>query len=694
MAEPTADVLQQFASGAVRPPDARPQSWILSFFSRSRGLLNSSSIQFRAHGGMALLRDNLSGHERYVTRFHAARQYLAESVTRAAEAGNAEVDKQRRVLLNAVKELEQIHGERSDSQSTTDGPRRASVSVEELAAPGRSVTEDMPLSFFSDEESQRVVALVTVDEVPSEAEQVLSRLREELTQWEPASETLCAQVLEAGEGFDGAIQRTFSVMSSAEVTANQRAWLSQLGAFLINLSSRWSQAVANQRQAAAPKAPSVAAPAAVEEKLELALEPDDDAQTLEAPSAEPSSTPKHAVAAPNKPAKKSAAKTKPTTMAPSKTRTVSSTARPFNAQHRRKLKDFMAERIQRWQRDTGVATEADVLLLLAKAISKVEKDKALVKALLGPLKAPGFMQAQRQIEGAVEASSGKQQMALKSLAVLCQDIQTAYFQRLREMLDIPFFNQLELRREVLAELAAHWAEHAEQAGGANYEEARCVADKAVLGELVGLIRQHTLPDSVRGISSALSGLDNLVSAHRLVSAPSRSDPLSALFRSECKGLLEDLMIRSAFDLAPRAGWLRMIETLGEQTPRSESELVAIVSRKLDAVGQTGVHENFLNPSKRLQVRNFLQWVEHGYRLSPHYQANDGEEAVLKHTQWLLEQILSMQFEDVSDTSGGQEGSALDAFLAAESESGHGVYNIYWQEILRRFDGYWNRHGRA
>ena len=693
MAEPTADLLEQFASGAVKPQDSRPQGWLLSLFSRSRGALNAARLQFSAHGGMALLRDAESGHERYLTRFHAARQFLAEAVVRSAEAGDGERDKMRRQLLDAVKQLEEIF-DSVESGRVPSMARASSVSVDQLAAPGAAKSRDLPLSFFTDEEASRVLGLLTAEEHIAGSEQTLSRLREALEAWEPGSEPLTAQVFGDDDGFEEVIQKTFAAMSGADVTTNQRAWLSQLGAYLINLSSRWSQAYNRTRQAPSAQSP------VPDSTLQLVEEEDD-----------PASEPQPAKTASPKSAKPGAAKKKvaggyaqvpvkakaPASDAPAKVATKdaapapssrSQVSRPLNAQHRRKLKEFMAERFQRWQRETGVASEAEVLELLVKAIRRLEKQSGVVDLLCQPLQASSFLGAQRQLELACAEADSKLMPAYKNLSLLCQDLQTAYFQRLRDLLGLALFNDIEQRRQKLADLAAHWAEAAESSGGSRHEEARASADRAVLAELSRYLRGHELPASVAGVAAALAGLESLQAAHRLLASPSKGEPLAMLFRSECKGLVEDLIIRCAFDRAPREGWESLIELLGLQAPRSESELVAMVSRKLDALGQTAVHENFLNPGKRLQFRNFLQWVTNGYRLSPQYQASDSEESVLRHTQWLLEQILSMQFEDHGDGAAAGD-SALDQFLASEAETGHAVYNIYWQEIQRRFDGHWN-----
>ena len=166
----------------------------------------------------------------------------------------------------------------------------------------------------------------------------------------------------------------------------------------------------------------------------------------------------------------------------------------------------------------------------------------------------------------------------------------------------------------------------------------------------------------------------------------RPDPHFSLFRNQLKGLLEDVDLLLAFDSSNKNGWIKLMLILSHQQPRSESELVAILARKIEVLGLTQVHQNFLNPTLNLRLHNFINWVGSAYLMSPNYSNSPPERSFLARLAWLLEQLVALK---MMDTEGG-----VDAFLTEEARSGYDIFSLYLVDMGRLFEIEWSAADRA
>jgi hypothetical protein len=640
----------------------KPQAWILELLSGLQDQIGQAGLVYESHAGgsgFAFLRDRLAGsmaEERPVTRFHSARGFLEESIERcrAKLQGNPDDEqlirqtRMRELLFQWIEEAETLYeqqGKPVPAPPAKPAPKPTTATKLEKPEPDPVEpdtpavdVEPVPLSFLNEAQADSARSAMEAilkssgktlaDEAV--ARELLEELQTALVHAEPEVSDLCQQAIGCALSLDGAVCNVFAVMSGQDITAYQRAWLSSLGSFLVQCKTDWATLARE-----VPEQPTVVAREVKEEPTPVANE--------EPPVLEP-------------PAEKPAA-----------------TDVGLTPKLRQQLKHKIIDAFAAWDGPDAAWSEGRCLEELKKYLG----DLGIGGCLVDSLEANDFVRAQAMLEGS-EVKSPEDRKLQRQGKMLLQDVQTGYVQRLRKSLGLQAVLDPELREKSLAQLLGFWQKSYDAAEG-NREAKRSVADQATINAWTGKLLEELQSDSCKKfLGEHVAGAEGIEALCVKLGNQSPKHPLVALFRSQLKGYLEDIDLMLAFGTSVHAGWAKLFVILSHQKPRSESELVAILARKIDTLKLTLVHENFLNPTLNLRLGNFINWVENGYLMSPSFTDTDEEKTLLANLGWLLKQLAGLKLMDADE-------SCLDDFLAGDAKIGYAIFGPFILDVGRRFE---------
>ena len=435
---------------------------------------------------------------------------------------------------------------------------------------------------------------------------------------------------------DGAICNVFAVMSGQDISTYDRAWLSCLGSFLVQCKTDWINLPATK-------------PAPIEHRAAPAGDspPEPEPEPEPEPPA-PEDTPPAAITV------KQAA------------------SHSLTPKLRQQLKHTMIDSFTAWEPDRAWS-EADCLQQLKNQLAQ----QGLGGCLADCLDAENFVSAQARL-GATEVNTARERKLQRQGKMLLQDVQTGYVQQLRKSLGLSVVIDPKQRQQLLTKLVKYWQRAYQSDASANNDK-RLAADQKTIKAMVAKLLEELQPVACREfLQSQATAASDFESMCVALAKQRLTDPLTALFRSQLKGYLEDVDLMLAFDASNKTGWRKLIVILSHQQPRSESELVAILARKIDVLGLTQAHENFLNPTLNLRLVNFINWVGSGYLMSPSYSDAPPEKELLARLSWLLEQLAGLKMLDTEEAS-------LDAFLTEDARIGYAVFGPFLVDVGRRFE---------
>jgi hypothetical protein len=634
----------------------KPQAWILELLNGLQDQISQAGLVYGSHSGgsgFAFLRDRLAGstaEERPVTRFHSAKGFLEEAINRCDQdldnnPGDSELTQKalmRRLLFQWIEEAETLYEQQGKPPAAKPA---AKASHKPVATAAPIAEEPVPLSFLNEVQTAETKAHLekllraSAGKLSAQklARQVLAELEKALVHAEPDAAGLCQHAIGSAVSLDGAVCNVFAVMSGQEISTYDRAWLSSLGSFLVQCKSDWSSLAASHPPAAAP-APAAKAPPTVGPKEQPT------AAALEQSESNLGLTPKL----------------------------------------RQQLKHTMIDAFAAWEAPDVAWSEGRCLEEMKTHLAQL----GISGCLEDCLHAENFVAAQAQL-AAAEVVTAQERKLQRHGKMLLQEVQTGYVQRLRQSLGMSVVLDPELRKQLLIKLVDYWKRAYQSAPGPGKTK-RLEADQKTIKGLFGKLLEELQPKACREFlqtqTATASGFESLCVE---LAQQSLTNPLTALLRSQLKGYLEDVDLMLAFDASNRAGWNKLIVILSHQQPRSESELVAILARKIDVLRLTQVHENFLNPTLNLRLGNFITWVSSGYLMSPSYSDSPQERDLLAHLAWLLEQLAGLKMMESNEAS-------LDAFLSEDARIGYAVFGPFLIDVGRRFEIWqreWNSNKR-
>jgi hypothetical protein len=576
----------------------------------------------------------------------------------------------RKQLLAWIEEAEDLYEQQHQPQGATasNAAPRSRPRTPTQSSAARAEEKAVPLSFLNenqqDQTRERLKAIYSEPGTDSveRTRQCLNELERELTRVDPGVPQLCGRALGTATSLDGAVCSVFAIMSERDIGAYERAWLSDLGSFLVELKSQFALIDA------APRA-SVPAPAQV-----------GSSQSAKAPDPSPKQSPASPQPIAESPMGDTSSSTEeespalqpsasPTEPGPTAAAAESAGLTP---KLRQQLKLSMVELFADWSSEEQLLADRVCVEVLQERMQESGVEDHLTQCLQGR----DFVQAEAAVEAMAAATPQEAKLQRQGIMLL-QSVQTAYVQRQREILNVRTFVDQDQRRQSLSDLLLYWSQAYEAAEGKR-EERRAKADMETLSELSMDLKSSGLPPSCQDfMDKQIAQIATIEQFWLLLVDQQAPTPLTGLFRSQLKGFIEDIDLLRAFEATETAGWLKLIDILGREHPRTESELVAILARKVDALGRTEAHQNFLNPTRNLRLVNFLTWVRNGYPMSPSFSDTEPERLVLQTLAWLIEQLTQLAM------MGGDEGE-LDGFLEEDAASGYGVYRAYFGEVGRRF----------
>ncbi len=682
----------------------KPQDWLFHLFTGVHLTLQGAAVHLDLYAGSlncVLLRDELGAEgvePQAITRFHTARKFINASIELSTKRLSINRDNNalkknlfyRTRLLNWLDETESLYRQHHQSQINRSGPSSLSTDAEAPAEVSSQevVGSNIELSNLSDSDKvfvrKRLLSFFrdTQSTNPTYPRMLLTFFRflaKQLIHREPAATYLCRRIFAARENFTSLTQTIFSLISESNINHRERSWLSELGSFIIELDQIERQRLAKTNQKKLLIDDSNSDPVldlndgspmidGVDERVNLDEDSEQLRDEVEMPDLAQSSD--NVVA---KVTKKTYVQRNKNNLGP---------------QIRRRIKELMEAYFAEWQNADNVQTEKLSLCRLASLIkthAKYENEDSNIEQLL---LADSFYEAQLNIEKQLDESVDQRSISsyLNNLVGLCQEVQSNYVDHLKTIMSLSVFSDLSDRKKFIDELLQFCKTAFENIQGSTikrWEKAEATTCAQCVTQL-SLLKLSESGDAF--LEKCLSHATGFIELRHYLRQFQSLDPIVQLLRSEMKGLVEDIAISCAFDRSEKQGWDRFIKIIEHQRPLSESELVAIIARKIDAFSVTSAHINFLNPTKCLRLNNFLSWIQCGYALSPQFSNSLEERELLFCIEWLVEQFSTMQIADADHPSAN---NSMDCFIKEEASNNFQIYAAYVQQISIRFTPFWD-----